>query len=357
MTDQRFEDGRDDESQQPVEVGTGAAAGGVSGAAIGSAGGPVGAGIGAVIGAAAGGVAGSARGQDDAAGDDWKWDDERLRGLIGYKVVDRDDEKIGTVSAVWEDSRGEPAFLGVKTGWLGMGRSHIVPAHSADWSPNKQAIRLPFSVQVVKDAPTFDEDEQIDHVAESRIYTYYREHGFTMHAGDDQPPTTAMSDAYSQPGEETAQPVDAPAADTTLEPRSSEERSIPLREEELVVGKREVEAGGVRLRKIVRTEIVNQPVEVMREDVVIERVPAGGATTTESTGETFAEEEIYIPLRREEAVVGKRARTREEVRVRTTEQVESQQVSETLRSEDVEVEREVQEPGRTGGDGPGGRLL
>src|SRR4051812_27790295 len=46
---------------------------------------------------------------------------------------------------------------------------------------------------------------------------------------------------------------------------------IPLYEESLNVGKREVEAGAVRLRKIVRTETVNQPVELRHEEVVIDR--------------------------------------------------------------------------------------
>ena len=45
------------------------------------------------------------------------------------------------------------------------------------------------------------------------------------------------------------------------------------------MGKRTVDAGQVRLRKIVRTEIVNQPVEVRHEDVVIERVAAGDVRT------------------------------------------------------------------------------
>src|SRR4051812_3863168 len=44
---------------------------------------------------------------------------------------------------------------------------------------------------------------------------------------------------------------------------------IPLYQESVNVGKREVEAGAVRLRKIVRTETVNQPVEIRHEDVVI----------------------------------------------------------------------------------------
>ena len=58
----------------------------------------------------------------------------------------------------------------------------------------------------------------------------------------------------------------------------AEEASVKLTEEQVKVGKREVTAGGVRLRKFIRTETVNQPVELRREELVIERVPANETT-------------------------------------------------------------------------------
>ncbi len=104
------------------------------------------------------------------------------------------------------------------------------------------------------------------------------------------------------------------------------------------VGKREVVAGGVRLRKVVRTETVNQPVELRREELIVERVPANEST---GRGEAdFQQREIYVPLRREEAVVQKEARVREEVRVRKDARTDRQTVSEQVRKEDVEIERE-----------------
>lgn len=111
---------------------------------------------------------------------------------------------------------------------------------------------------------------------------------------------------------------------------------MQLSEENLRIDKREVEAGGVRLRKIVRTEIVNQPVELRREEVVIERVPTAQARTGEAS---FGDQEVYIPLRREEAVVHKETRVREEVRARKESQTDTQRVSEQVRKEDVEIER------------------
>ncbi len=114
---------------------------------------------------------------------------------------------------------------------------------------------------------------------------------------------------------------------------------VPLTEEQLKVGKRTVDAGQVRLRKIVRTEVVNQPVEVRREDVVVERVPAGEVRSGAATSD-FKEEVIDVPLTREEAVVAKEAHVTGAVRLNKTAATETQQVSETVRKEDVEVLRD-----------------
>ena len=104
--------------------------------------------------------------------------------------------------------------------------------------------------------------------------------------------------------------------------KAAEEIQIILHEEQLRVGKREVSAGEVQLRKTVRTEQVNVPVE-------------------------FKEETIDVPLTREEAVVSKEAHVTGAVRVKKTAQTETQQVSEQVRKEDVEVVRDGQtEAGR-----------
>jgi uncharacterized protein (TIGR02271 family) len=114
---------------------------------------------------------------------------------------------------------------------------------------------------------------------------------------------------------------------------------ITLNEETVKIGKREVETGGIRLRKIVRTETVNQPVELQREEIVVERVPAKGKSPSRADL-AFREEEIYIPLRREEAVVEKAVRATEEIRVDKRRETDRKDVSETVRREDVDIQRQ-----------------
>ena len=114
---------------------------------------------------------------------------------------------------------------------------------------------------------------------------------------------------------------------------------VALTEESVKVGKRTVDAGQVRLRKIIRTEVVNQPVEIRHEDVVIERVSADQVHAGTATS-NFQEEVIDVPLTREEVVVSKEAHVTGAVRLHKTEGVEQQSVSETIRKEDVEVVRD-----------------
>jgi uncharacterized protein (TIGR02271 family) len=312
----------------PVGTGVGAAAGGAAGAAAGSAVGPVGTGVGAVVGAIAGGLAGkgAAEGVDRTGGNTSTGQGSMdLRRFIDFDVVDRSDDKVGTVDAVWEDHSGEPAFLSVRSGWLGMGKAHVVPAHGADVNVRARRIRLPYTAEQIKSAPSFNDQDEINESSETTIYDYYSRHGFRR-PQQQQRQATATTQHTG-----TTQPTRA-----TTGARTEETAAVPLREEQVKVGKREVEYGSVRLRKVVRTETVNQPVTLQREEIVVERVPANQATASNAP---MKEEEIYIPLRREEPVVAKETHVREEVRVRKEAHQEQQNVQATVRKEDVEIDK------------------
>jgi uncharacterized protein (TIGR02271 family) len=234
--------------------------------------------------------------------------------LIDCEVRDQNDESVGKVHNVWTDEAGEPVFLGVKTGWL-FGKNHVVPVHTAKVNVARRIIQLPFSKQKIKDAPSFDADSELSDADVATINRYY--------------------EIGVAPGADEARAPSGTASEKTLE----QETVVPLREETLKVGKREVEAGSVRIRKVVRTETVNQPVELRREEVVIEHVPADAARVGSSSNAPIGEEDLYIPLRREEPVVQKETRVKEGVRVGRKAQTERQNVSDEVRIEEIEVER------------------
>jgi len=254
--------------------------------------------------------------------------------VIGYTVQDKAGRDVGKVHNLWIDDQGQPLFLGVKTGWL-FGKNHVVPISQADVNDHRRLIRLPFSEEQIKHAPTFEDNADIADYDQDRIFTYY---GVEPSSGSVPLTQEKLTRELSREGPRTAEaPVsireermDTPSA-ANLEP----DRTIQLKEEQVKVGKRQVEAGGIRLRKIVRTETVNQPIQLQREEIVIERVPGGDAP---AAGEKFGAEDIFIPLRREEPVVQKDARVTEEVHVGKKIDVERKEVTAEVRKEELEVD-------------------
>jgi uncharacterized protein (TIGR02271 family) len=127
-----------------------------------------------------------------------------------------------------------------------------------------------------------------------------------------------------------------------------QERRLVLSEEQLRVGKREVQAGEVNLRTTVESQRVQESVALSHDEVTIERRPLS-ATDASAANLEIREESIRVPLTREEAVVEKRVVPVEEVVVRTNEVVENQTVEDTVRRERLVTEGLEQQRGLSGG--------
>ena len=124
----------------------------------------------------------------------------------------------------------------------------------------------------------------------------------------------------------------------------SQEETVPVVEERLRVGKREVSHGRVRVRSYVREEPVTAEVDLIRERVEIERRPVDRPL---GAGEdAFRERSIEAEERHEEAVVSKEARVVEEIGLRKTQETEHRTVSDTVRRTEVEIEEDVDDPDR-----------
>lgn len=113
---------------------------------------------------------------------------------------------------------------------------------------------------------------------------------------------------------------------------------VPLHQESVTVGKREVDAGSVRLKKIVTTETVNQPIELRHEEVVIDReAGTGEAASHKVLAKAFQEEETVIPLKREEAVIERRTASAGQIVIRTRETTEQTNIQAQVRREDIDL--------------------
>jgi uncharacterized protein (TIGR02271 family) len=117
-----------------------------------------------------------------------------------------------------------------------------------------------------------------------------------------------------------------------------DERRVTRSEEELALGKRETRAGEVTVDKHVETEHVREDIPLRHEDVTIERRPVEGGMHGNARIE--GDDEIRIPVTREELVVEKRVVPKEEIIVKKQEHTETETVEADLRREQVDIRRE-----------------
>ncbi|NIJ52118.1 YsnF/AvaK domain-containing protein [Dyadobacter arcticus] len=114
-------------------------------------------------------------------------------------------------------------------------------------------------------------------------------------------------------------------------------RSLPVIEEELQVGKQEVETGGVRLRSRIIERPVQESIRLRQEQVTVNRTPVDRAAS-DSDFATFKEGTIEMKEYAEVPVVSKEARIIEEVSLNKTVDERDEIINETVRNTEVEVE-------------------
>jgi uncharacterized protein (TIGR02271 family) len=129
----------------------------------------------------------------------------------------------------------------------------------------------------------------------------------------------------------------------TVEPRSETaarggERVMPVVEEEMRIGKRSVERGGVRVYRHVSERPIEEHLRLREERIRVERRPVDRPLRA-APGGAFEEETIELTETAEEPVVEKRARIVEEVAIGKDVQSREETVRDKVRRSDVEVER------------------
>lgn len=120
--------------------------------------------------------------------------------------------------------------------------------------------------------------------------------------------------------------------------RDGKDETIKVVEEELQVGKRAVETGGVRVNSYVREVPVEEEVSLREERVKIERHAVDRPATTADLN-AFREGSIEVRETQEEAVIAKEARVVEEITIRKDVEQRTQKVQDTVRRTEVEVEQ------------------
>ena len=128
------------------------------------------------------------------------------------------------------------------------------------------------------------------------------------------------------------------ASGVSLQRDTSASATIPVVEEQLRVGKREVQRGGMRIfSRIVETP-VHETIGLREEHVDVQRRKVDQPISP-SDATAFREQTIEMRESAEEAVVEKSARITEEVSIGKQVSERQQQIDDTLRHTEVDVER------------------
>ncbi len=147
--------------------------------------------------------------------------------------------------------------------------------------------------------------------------------------------TTAKAPTMPQTTQHSTTNIDRKA---TQPVNQQGDMSIPIVEEEISVGKRQVEQGGVRVHTRMTEQPVEQQVTLHKEEVHVEHRPVNRAADASDLN-AFKEGSFELKEMSEEAVVEKRARVVEEVVIKKDSTDRTETVRDTVRKTQVDVEQ------------------
>ena len=167
--------------------------------------------------------------------------DDRLRELEekyeDYKVYDNQGERIGKVDDLFVDETDREEYIGVKMGFLGL-KSTLIPMDIVRVNEGERTIEVSESKDHVRNAPSFDDDEDITSDYEDRIRSYFGlESSRTPESGEDSRDSTAYRGARES-SDETAR--EAPSTRHTEETETFQE------------------GGRTKIRRVIREEIIEE---------------------------------------------------------------------------------------------------
>ena len=240
--------------------------------------------------------------------DDWEIADGEIDPR-GFALIGRDGDKIGTIENLLASPTTQQAhFAIVDTGGWFSHKLFLVPMDYLRFGDSSASG--PFTKEQFRKAPEWHEgDRDYD-----RYYSYWSAFG-------------------------AAQPVSGDDREDSGRPAGeSGELVIPVVQEEVNVGKRQVERG-VRITTRVIEQPVEETVQLHEEHIHVERRPVDRPLA--NADETaFQESSFEVKATAEEPVVSRQARVVEEVVVdkETTERTET--VRDTVRRTNVDVDEE-----------------
>jgi uncharacterized protein (TIGR02271 family) len=259
---------------------------------------------------------------------------EDIQTWRGMTAIDAEDNKVGKIDEVYLDrNSGEPEWITVNTGLFGT-KTSFVPISGAE--PADDQVRLAYTKDQIKDAPSVDADGELSRDQERVLYDHYGRGDYGDWDGTtDRSETLFDRDDSGRDGRSSRD--DEISGHDTSGPDT--DKAMTRSEEELHVGTERREAGRGRLRKYVVTEEVTKTVPVQREELRIEREPITDANRDDALdGPAISEEEHEVVLHEEVPVVEKQTVPQERVRLEKDTHTDEETVTEEVRKERIETD-------------------
>lgn len=278
-------------------------------------------------------------------------------------------DKIGSVDDLLVDDDGRFRYLVVSTGAWIFGKKVLLPIGQARIDYNDHRVYSNgLSREQVENLPEYDQNAVLDYGYEDRVRNVYRA-GSTTQAN----PSLTNPDLDRTASLDNPTPLDATpgldqrvaatgtagmGADMTsggynqnLYPYDSDSelysvnerdhQTLRLYEERLVANKIRQKAGEVTVGKRVETETQRVSVPIEKERVVIERVNPTNQDAVASGVDAFQEGEVVrMDVYEETPDIRKEAFVREEVRVRKEIDHDTVEANETLRREELDIDKD-----------------
>lgn len=90
----------------------------------------------------------------------------------GYQIYDQHYEKIGKLDDLFVDDSDRPEYVGVKIGFLASTIT-LIPMDIIRMNDERQLIQVASDKDIIKDAPSFGDDEEITPEIEDRVYAHF----------------------------------------------------------------------------------------------------------------------------------------------------------------------------------------
>jgi uncharacterized protein (TIGR02271 family) len=258
----------------------------------------------------------------------------------GWDVYSSDNTKIGEVKDLLVDvSVMQARYLDVELDKDVAGekdRHVLLPVGTAQLDDDNDRVIADTTIVSVRSLPAYRRGGAVNREYEDSLLGSFG----TTRGTSAATAATAGANYYDRPEFDTSRfygkrATSGERAADFQDARAREEQRLTLSEEELQVGKRQVPAGEVELRKTVETKHVEERVPLTREEVTVERRPISGASARDAE---IGEDEIRVPLMAEEPVVEKRVVAKEEVIVNKRAVQDEKTVEADLRRERVDYD-------------------